>query len=232
MRAWAIYQNLPKSLTSLDADKPFVQCVQGECPAGRFPGRTYANYATKNGVKLTESKMAEDLKSIVFAENDEKIGKISIIDTAAEGHLRPTTATTARDTAEEFVVNIQSGRYGDQKHFEILFESNNPYIKRQALAAQREVNDVLIKHGLDKQGYTIKIEGIGFSFKQDVATIHSEFGALIAEEWKNATNNKRNIQDLLYQTRNANTPVDDALDDEIGTLGGLKLSLIDWFDEF
>jgi len=61
---------------------------------------------------------------------------------------------------------------------------------------------------LNNTQYKIKVEGVGFKCKQDVATVHSELGALVAEKWKTAVEIypenlqlKRSIESLQFQTR-------------------------------
>ena len=52
-------------------------------------------------------------------------------------------ASTARDAAEKLVKDIIGGKYGDKREFKILLLTNNPYIERQTIATQREVDKVL-----------------------------------------------------------------------------------------
>ena len=219
----------------LDPAEPFVQCRTGECPPGRFPSRDYANYLIKTGVKLTESMMAEDLLRFFFPSQ-----KSVIVDTANVGEQRPTTATTAKDVAKIMVEEIIAGKYGNKKDLKVLYQTNNPYIERQTLGTQQEVDKVLLEYGLDKQGYMITVEGVGFACKQDVATVHSEVGALVAEKWKAAAGKdnqqglipKRDIKTLLFQTRDNNVQVPAEPDiSDIELSGGLKDSLTSWFDE-
>jgi DNA-binding transcriptional regulator YhcF (GntR family) len=73
----------------------------------------------------------------------------------------------------------------------------------------------LKEYNLSNKGYIVKVEGVGFKCKQDVAVIHSEFGALIAEKWKNAVESqkelgilpKRAIESLQFQTRDNSGPI-------------------------
>ena len=225
-----------KSKIRLDQNEPFVQCTAGECPPGRFPGRDYANYFIKTGVKLTESLMAEDLLYSFFPSQ-----KSIIVNTANINDQRPTTATTAKDAAKVLVEEIIAGKHGSKKEFKVLYQTNNPYIERQTLATQQEVDKVLLEYGLNRQGYKIIVEGVGFGCKQDVATVHSEFGALLAEKWKAAAQKdgqagvmpKRDIKSLLFQTRDNSFIVPEEPDiSDIETSGGLKDILVSWFDDY
>ncbi|BFD46873.1 MAG: hypothetical protein DMENIID0002_15190 [Rickettsia endosymbiont of Sergentomyia squamirostris] len=191
----------------LNESSPFIQYeTKEECPLGYFPNRVYPNYAEGESRKLTETLMCQDLLT-TYLLNDNKT--ITIVDTLAEQYQRPNTNSTARDAARKLVGRIIDGQYGDKKEFIILFETNNPYIERQTIATQREVNKVLKDYKLSNEGYSIKVEGVGFKCKQDVATIHSEFAALVAEKWKDAVeyqreegiSPKRSIEDLQFQTR-------------------------------
>jgi len=214
----------------LNPTLPFIQYTTKEdCPPGHFPARLYPNYAVGESRKLSETLMSQDLIATYLPS----LNTITTVDTLANQHQRPTTASTARDAATKLVKNILAENYGNQKEFTVLFETNNPYIERQTIAAQREVNKVLKDHKLDKKGYKIKIEGVGFKCKQDVATVHSELAALITEKWKTATGEdiltKRSIEKLLFQTRD-NSSINTHWSDisEVGT-GSL---VQDFFDEY
>ncbi|WP_323738464.1 hypothetical protein [Candidatus Trichorickettsia mobilis] len=183
--------------------RPFIRYeTKEDCPTGRSPGRLYPNYAPEEKRKLTETIMAQDLFK-KYLDLD-----FEIIDTEAFEFQRPTTATTVRDAAEFLVKQILQGTYGIQKEFVILFQTNNPYIERMTIAAQREADEVFKKYHLQEQGYSIKIDGVGFACKQDVVTVHSELSALMAEEWKRAFQEEKNaaeyIKTLLFQTRDNN----------------------------
>jgi hypothetical protein len=196
----------------LDPSEPFVQYTKiDECPPGRFPNRIYANYYDMNETsKLTETRLSKDLLKNYSNGNTDNI---NIIDTLAENQQRPNTASTARDATERIVKRILSGEYGDRRIFNILLCTNNPYIERQTLTTQWEVNKILEEKGLTAEGYQIKIEGVGFSRKQSLGIIHSELGALITEKYKYALagmertrgrQHRRHINRLLFQTRDRN----------------------------
>lgn len=194
----------------LDASSPFIQYkTKEECPSGYHPGRIYPNYAEGESKRLTETVMSQDLISTYIADNGQDI---AVVDTQSEKHNRPDTASTARDGAMRLINDIKSGKYGDRKVFNILFETNNPYIERQTIVTQREVNKVLEDQGLLNKSYLIKVDGVGSKCMQDVPMIHSELAALIAERWKNdakdqvAAGNaepKRPIEVLLFQNSEA-----------------------------
>lgn len=75
-----------RSGIKLDPELPFIQCLTLEnCPAGRFPGRVYPNYASQEIRKLTESLMSQDLLTTYLSDHS-----IHIVDTLADQHLRPT----------------------------------------------------------------------------------------------------------------------------------------------
>jgi len=217
-----------RSGVKLDPSSPFIQyATKEECPPGYFPGRVYPKYADSKGRKLTETLMSKDLLTTYPPTN---VSAITTVDTLADQGQRPTTSSTARDAAITFVKDIMSGVYGDKKEFVILFETNNPYIERQTIATQREVDKVLKASKLDSR---IKVEGIGFKCKQDVATVHSELAALIAEKWKTATGEdiltKRSIEKLLFQTRDNSsitTPWPDMAEVSTGSL------VQDFFDDY
>ena len=104
-------------------------------------------------------------------------------------------------------------RSGEQKKFTILFSTNQPYVWRQSLGTQIQVDQVVDKG--DQKEINIKIVGIGFANRQSVKVVNSELGALIAVLYKNAmrdvtnttdqvslNNDFRKLSDLLFQSRN------------------------------
>ena len=192
----------------LSASDPFIQYDSKEqCPPDRFPHRIYANYNTNETSKLTETLMSYDLLKTFPNSN---ANDIRIIDTLARAQKRPNSASTARDAAERFVKRILDGNYGEKKAFIISLHTNNPYIERQTLATQWQVDQVLAENDLITKAYHIKVEGVGYSCKQPLTVVHSELGALIAEKWKCAVRHderslglepKRDMTDLLFQTR-------------------------------
>ncbi|WP_316352975.1 hypothetical protein [Candidatus Trichorickettsia mobilis] len=210
----------------LNESQPLIQYkTKEDCPAGRLPGRLYPNYADEEERKLTETTMAQDL----FKKYIDLDTSFEIIDTDLLESQRPTTATTVRETVEFLVKQILQGTYGAQKEFIILFQTNNPYIERMTIAAQREANEVFKKYHLQEQGYSIKIDGVGFACKQDVVTVHSELAALMAEKWKQAFQDEENaaeyIKTLLFQTRDNNF-IDEPMPVEI-TGNQLNLNEVD-----
>ena len=81
---------------------------------------------------------------------------------------------------------------------------------------QRQVEEELQTNGLTEKGVQIKMKGGRFSAKQQSAVVHSEFAALISEKWKIVVAKieqsigkkpKRNVNSLLFQTRDKNTTV-------------------------
>jgi len=139
---------------------------KNECPEGRMPGRIYLNYADEEQNRLTETIMSYDLL-------EKYLPNSLVIDSNLGLEQRPNTASTARDAFIHLIQKIQKGEYADQEEFLILFVSNNPYIERQTIVSQREINKLLKATNLSDKGYSIKLDGVGFKCKQDVATVHS-----------------------------------------------------------
>ena len=192
----------------LDDQQSFIEYLKDDqnIPKGRAAGRTYVNYAKEETKKLTESLLAQDILNKYFKSES------NIIDTAGSvpgsysaTDTRSNTYSTGLDAANNLVDRILAAN-SDQREYYILYVSNNPYIERQALATQLVVNKVLKTKGLDELGYKIIIEGVGFSHKQDVVTIHSELAALNSEKWRyyhqDWTEDQLGIlKDLMFQTR-------------------------------
>ncbi|KJV77166.1 hypothetical protein [Orientia tsutsugamushi] len=190
----------------LNSLSPFIQYTNlNECPAGCFPNRLYPNYIESGGIRLNEALIVRDLTDTIFSSK-----VITIIDeTVGVDSYRPTTESTVRDATVKFLEKvINTNDYVNKKEFIILFQSNNPFILRQTIATQREVNEVVDYYNkLYGKKYSIQVDGIGYKCKADISIIHSEFAALILEKWKDATNknkglsSKRSINDLQFQTR-------------------------------
>jgi len=53
----------------------------------------------------------------------------------------------------------------DKKNFIILFCSSNPYIERKTLIVQEQVDQTLRDYNLIEKGFTVRIEGVGCSFR-------------------------------------------------------------------
>lgn len=75
---------------------------------------------------------------------------------------------------------------------------------------------MLQDHNLIERGFTVQIEGVGCSYKQSLAIVHSELAALITEKWKIAVADiekfeglkpKRDIKSLLFQIRDKRTSI-------------------------
>ncbi len=220
----------------LNSLSPFIQYKTKEAsPSGYFPGRVYPNYAEGEMRKLTETLMSQDIVNTYLIDQD---ASVTVVDTLAQQHQRPTTTTTARDAAKDIAQRIVSGEYGSKKQFVIIFQTNNPYIERQTIAAQREASKIFKEFKLDEKGYTVKVEGVGFKCKQDVATIHSELAALVAEKYKSAAEAqaeigvtpKRKFESLLYQTRDNSASVPPVPDISDVNLSGSVMQ--DFFDQF
>ena len=180
---------------------PFIRYTSKETiPIGRYPDRTYASYVCENGKKLTETLMAKNLIETFFPEI-----LFKMIDTThSEEQARPTTESTIQDFFALLVTSIKSGHLRGKKDIYILMQSNNPYVERQALVAQRTIEEMMEKENLSN--INIHIDGVGFSCKQDPSRIQSELAALIVERYKTAIQKKvivpkRDITDLLFQTR-------------------------------
>ena len=221
----------------LNPTAPLTQCfMKDECPPGRYPGKIYANLNEGEGTQLTETLMVQDT---IASYPPPEGHNIKVISSLVEKDQKPTTASTVRTATERFVESILKGEYGNKKDFIILLQSNNPYLERQTIVTQKEIDKVLIKLGLDKKGYTVKVEGAGYGCKQGVAPVHSELAALIAEKWEIATESmlsqigitpKRPIENLKFQTRDNSSNVPAYPDIPDTTLSGNIVK--EFFDEF
>ena len=70
----------------------------------------------------------------------------------------------------------------------VLVVSNQPYALRQGIGAEREVKKALASAGMSPNA--VKVHPVGFGLKQNVTTVRSEVGALVAEWWKNANGSR------------------------------------------
>lgn len=222
-----------KSRIQLDSINPFIVYEKEDVnmPKGLFVGRTYPNYLDINDGYLSETLMSYDLLTKYLSD---KIS-IGVIDTKTGSNgSRPDTATTANDAARSLIESIVASHKSDNNtklEYHVSFHSNQPYIERQTLTAQREVDKELKKRKLSDVKVTL--DGVGFSAKeQDVAKIHSELGALFLERYKNIAESdaeiifSRNLGDLTYRTR-SKTPTDIPTpdcnyDQEFGLIGSMQ----------
>jgi len=193
----------------LNTDNPFITYkTKDECPQGRFPLRTYPNYQQSDS-KITETHMAQDLIKTVFGNDN-----YSIIDTKGE-FTRPTTISTAVDAALKIADQLKT----QEKTIHILLQSNQPHVKRMELATQRTFEQVFKENGINCK---VIVEGVGYQSPQNVSLIHSELATLITEAYKNyitgnTTHPKREIENLLYQSRDNNMQVEKMQDEPIDT---------------
>lgn len=200
----------------LDEQNPFIiYKTKEDCPKGRFPNRTYPNYANGETKVITESMMSIDMfqKYIAHydmeildpqnANNTDKIAQNMNKGSQIVNNSRSDTVTTAMDAAEIFMKNALQGKYGNKTQFKLLLFSNQPYVVRQGLSTVRNLKEIMRKSP-DFQHYKIDVEYVGFGNKQDVPTIDSELSALIAELYINAMIGQtpvRNLETLIFQTR-------------------------------
>ena len=203
------------------------------CPPRFLPHRTYPNYINPNGVILTETIMAQDMLNSYMRG----LRKQSIVDTPLTHGARPDTQTTARDAARQLAEQIQYDNLkGGCKTYVVYFQSNQPYVLRQALVTQREIDYVLQEKGL--HGITVKVDGVGCSSKQGVATIHSELGAWVYELYLNAQArgtavSRRSIKELQFTTRDQRMVTAPLPAIELGAYESYRLTawFQDWFDK-
>ncbi|OEY86890.1 hypothetical protein BIY23_00040 [Wolbachia pipientis] len=183
-------------------EKKFIKYEQSqECPLGLYPGRTYLNYKDIGGKKITEAIMAQDLANKLINK------KVIIIDASHKDKKRRVdTVSTGRSAGEFLIKKIFQKEFADQKNFSILLISNNPYIERQEIAIQREINKLLKDNALNKENYVITIEGVGAASSQkNIAVILPELAALITEKYKSNIAEKYTREELMYQTRKPNS---------------------------
>lgn len=183
----------------LNQEQPFIKYdIAAECPKGLFVNREYPNYDKDETKRITETVIANDLLKEYLPEM-----KISLCDTEAQDGERPNTITTSYDAAKTLLKHQNLEVLGtDEYNLHVLMVSNNPYVDRQREAAQSQANKAAKE--FNKQHHTqvaINVDGAGFCAKQDVATLHSELAALLAEKWKKLHSGE-NGDHLFYQTRN------------------------------
>lgn len=194
-----------------------------DLPEGYTTGRSYPNYANQEGGRLTESLMAEHLLESQWGvrTRSQKVNTngAKVIDTKlVETGDRPNTANTAHDASACLIEKIQEqkNRGSEQKDFHVLFVSNNPYIERQKIVTQREVDASLANSGLKQEGYSIKIEEVGPESTATISVVHSELAALVAEKYRNShpevvveEAHRHHLSELLFQDRGYYEPEDE-----------------------
>lgn len=212
-------------------EQTIIYRTEDDIPSGFRSGRTYLNYIDTKKF-LTETDMVYDVLDTISK------GKIKVSDTeSSPDGSRPDTSSTARDYANSFIERIQSGHFGGQKEFIIYVQSNQPYVKRQTLAVQNEIDRAIEESGIE--GLKIIAEGVGYGVGEiSIKRSHSELGALLSVEYQNALreNNhihtERHLRDLQFSTRDKSETSEQipdfseiTLDSKIPILGAVE----DWF---
>ena len=197
---------------TLNLTKPFVSCEDAnQCAVGRFPGREYPNYQGKVEKRLNETLMVKDLINSFFPDK-----QFYLIDSPGIDGKRPDTLSTTMEAAQNLAREISEGKFGEEKSFQIFYQSNNPFIERQALVAQQAIDEALKEFHLDSKGIRVTVEGVGFACNDgSPELIAAELAALIAEKWQlckkhdaiSGVHPKRDIANLLFQKRSNDVTV-------------------------
>ena len=184
----------------INDDEPIVMYrPEDDLPSGFRSGRTYLNYVDPLKF-LTETHMVYDVLDTL----SEGTIKVSDTESSSDGR-RPDTSSTARDYANAFIERIKSGYFDGQKEFIIYVQSNQPYVKRQTLTVQKEINRAIEESEIE--GLEIIAEGVGYGVGEiSIKRTHSELGALISVKYQNAFKEKaidseRSLKDLQFSTR-------------------------------
>jgi len=188
------------------ADKLGIKYDSAAPTVKRQDGKDYLNYTDPNGKKLYESDMVADVYQAHFGvEIDEK----QLIDSdAIETKNRPDTVSTSLDAADKLIQSNKGGVLGNESNIQVLVCSNQPYIRRQTMAAQEAIDQQLNANGLkDVVKITACACGPALSeeaAKASIAVLHSDgLGALGAQQYKALPNaiKKRDPENLMYQSR-------------------------------
>lgn len=183
-----------------DEEQTIIYRPEDKIPTGFRPGRTYLKYIDPSNF-LTETHMVYDVLDTLSE------GTIKVSDTESSlDDRRPDTSSTARDYANALIERIQSGYFGTQKKFIIYVQSNQPYVKRQTLSVQKEIDRAIEESGIE--GLKIIAEGVGYGVGEiSMKRTHSELGALISVKYQNALaengdiHTERHLRDLQFSTR-------------------------------
>lgn len=188
-----------KTGTGINEETPtIVYGADDELPTGFRAYRTYLNYLDTSKF-LTETLMVYDILETL----SERTIKVSNTDSSSDGR-RPDTSSTARDYANTFVDRIKAGDFGDQRKFIVYVQSNQPYVKRQTLIVQKELNRAIKESEID--GLEIIADGVGYGVRDISVKTHSELGALMSVIYQNALaengiDTERSLRDLQFSTR-------------------------------
>lgn len=194
-----------KNSIKINSENEFIiYNTTDKIPKGFVAGRTYLNYFSIETGILTETTLANELAERYFLGRTNV--KVRVINTESSNSNRPTTATTARDAVKKIIERVKRGEDGcsNNMQFRILLHSNQPYVERQTLVVQKEVDQELEKVGVSN--IEIVIDGVGYANRQSIAVIHSELGALINEKYIKAVQtglikSRRDIKTIQYSTR-------------------------------
>lgn len=145
---------------------------------------------------------ASDMIQQVFAD---RYGKISVIETASDTGKRPDTLMQVQQEARRLAIEMKrSGmaEHPERSEYHIQLVSGQPSVTRQALLAQRAVNEALRQEGI--WGVIATVHGIGADANVRLETLQSEIAALLNQRYLTATEHqfrKRPAENLMFQTR-------------------------------
>jgi hypothetical protein len=200
-----------KNKIKLNNTQPFISYNNNEeCPQGRLPNKIYANYAPGENKKLTEILMLKDL-----LKKYETTG-INVADVIPMAYYKSSKNIATSQLSNKLIQYIKEGSFGNKKTINVLSQSNNPYTLRQGLVTQLALDKGLKESGLDKEGYKVIVEPVGFASRpfrtsrQRVEVINSELAILIYQRWKYMLFIKnakptREPKKLLFATRDKNS---------------------------
>jgi hypothetical protein len=167
--------------------------------------KEYLNYTDPKGRRLYESDMVADVYQTHFGTALE--AKQLIDSNAIAEKNRPDTISTSMDAADKLIKRLKEGDLKGQTDIHVLVCSNQPFNKRQTMAAQKAIDQKLKASGL--KGITITAHAFGPELtsetaKKRVEVLHSDgIGVLGSEQYAalKDTTPKRDSSCLLYQAR-------------------------------
>lgn len=181
-----------KNNIKIDQQQPFiVRNVVGNT-------RTYLNYDASETKKLTETMMMRSIYNDVFG-----VDAFSVIDDDDNKNYRPTTESTVENITKNIFKNrLEKGDLKNKSKILVMIVSSQPYCERQRLTTKRVV-DKILKEQVSKK---IVFDAVAEKSNHKIAKIHSEFSALIAEQfWQHVRNckksRKRSPQRMIFSPR-------------------------------
>ncbi|MDX1917363.1 MAG: hypothetical protein SFT68_05215 [Rickettsiaceae bacterium] len=184
------------SSVKLDPLSPFIVYTDSQAiKPGFILNYDYPNYLPDQAHTLTEDAMFRDM----IGQYSKGINKNIQIPSYAQTNENTTDIEPAINYAADILISkIKSGLFLGRTNINVLLLSSNPFIQSHVIIAQKLINQLLQKSGLEKE-YKILVEGIGQENKHSPQIIAKEIADLILNKYIASSIQTQRQLDILTQ---------------------------------